>query len=130
MLICYCCGVSDFLYDRIIFLFFFFFNDPAPPEIYTLSLHDALPISPPRLRCTLVPCLPCAMPSSAHLLWGGHWGTKGCRWRRRWRTPTASHSPVTGSVCCFSVKGTCPGHSPCSNGPWASVETRTFRAIS
>src|SRR5437588_8498651 len=24
---------------------FFFFNDPAPTEIYTLSLHDALPIS-------------------------------------------------------------------------------------
>src|SRR5438105_13673470 len=23
----------------------FFFNDPAPLEIYTLSLHDALPIS-------------------------------------------------------------------------------------
>src|SRR5947209_4490735 len=23
---------------------FFFFNDPPPPEIYTLSLHDALPI--------------------------------------------------------------------------------------
>src|SRR5699024_12415319 len=23
----------------------FFFNDTAPPEIYTLSLHDALPIS-------------------------------------------------------------------------------------
>src|SRR5262249_61403330 len=23
---------------------FFFFNDPATPEIYTLSLHDALPI--------------------------------------------------------------------------------------
>src|SRR2546425_2503616 len=26
-------------------MFFFFFNDPAPPEIYPLSLHDALPIS-------------------------------------------------------------------------------------
>src|SRR2546428_1671176 len=26
--------------------FFFFFNDPAPPEIYPLPLHDALPISP------------------------------------------------------------------------------------
>src|SRR2546430_2670937 len=25
--------------------FFFFFNDPAPTEIYPLSLHDALPIS-------------------------------------------------------------------------------------
>src|SRR5207302_9035432 len=24
---------------------FFFFNDPPPTEIYTLSLHDALPIS-------------------------------------------------------------------------------------
>src|ERR1043165_10241000 len=29
-----CCGV-----------FFFFFNDTATTEIYTLSLHDALPIS-------------------------------------------------------------------------------------
>src|SRR5438552_19077752 len=27
------------------FPFFFFFNDPATTEIYTLSLHDALPIS-------------------------------------------------------------------------------------
>src|SRR5207248_11767193 len=24
-----------------------FFNEPAPPEVYTLSLHDALPISLP-----------------------------------------------------------------------------------
>ena len=28
----------------IVFLFFFFFNDTATTEIYTLSLHDALPI--------------------------------------------------------------------------------------
>src|SRR5215813_14540026 len=28
------------------YLFFFFFNDTATTEIYTLSLHDALPISP------------------------------------------------------------------------------------
>ena len=27
------------------FFGFFFFNDPATTEIYTLSLHDALPIS-------------------------------------------------------------------------------------
>src|SRR5437588_11772372 len=27
-------------------LFFFFFNDTATTEIYTLSLHDALPIIP------------------------------------------------------------------------------------
>src|SRR5205823_9906841 len=29
------------------YFFIFFFHDPAPPEIYTLSLHDALPISAP-----------------------------------------------------------------------------------
>src|SRR5437867_10175524 len=29
---------------------FFFFNDPAPTEIYTLSLHDALPICRPDRR--------------------------------------------------------------------------------
>src|SRR5437667_1134964 len=31
-------------------LLFFFFNDTATTEIYTLSLHDALPISSPSLR--------------------------------------------------------------------------------
>src|SRR3989442_11275650 len=34
----------SFLY-RLHILFFFFFNDTATTEIYTLSLHDALPIS-------------------------------------------------------------------------------------
>src|SRR6266571_9457573 len=34
----------------VIFFFFFFFNDTATTEIYTLSLHDALPISC-RPRC-------------------------------------------------------------------------------
>src|SRR5436189_2179653 len=29
---------------RLPFFFFFFFNDTATTEIYTLSLHDALPI--------------------------------------------------------------------------------------
>src|SRR5258705_4410286 len=28
-----------------LYIFFFFFNDTATTEIYTLSLHDALPIS-------------------------------------------------------------------------------------
>src|SRR5438477_531251 len=34
-----------FFYLSSLFLLFFFFNDPATTEIYTLSLHDALPIS-------------------------------------------------------------------------------------
>src|SRR2546421_9896185 len=29
----------------VVFFFFFFFTDTAPTEIYTLPLHDALPIS-------------------------------------------------------------------------------------
>src|SRR5208337_5682953 len=32
--------------------YIFFFNDTATTEIYTLSLHDALPISGPRARCS------------------------------------------------------------------------------
>src|SRR2546422_11378309 len=34
-----------------LFFFFFFFNDTATTEIYTLSLHDALPI----LGCLALP---------------------------------------------------------------------------
>src|SRR5438034_7940051 len=36
----------------------FFFNDPATTEIYTLSLHDALPIcnKAPRRRCSTRDC--------------------------------------------------------------------------
>src|SRR5438046_8194726 len=32
------------MFNISIFFFFFFFNAPATTEIYTLSLHDALPI--------------------------------------------------------------------------------------
>src|SRR6266487_4606297 len=57
------------------FFFFascFFFNDTATTEIYTLSLHDALPISSPArpLRCptALSPatCYSAAMRSEEH----------------------------------------------------------------
>src|SRR5256885_11904941 len=39
-----------FIFISSIF-FFFFFNDTATTEIYTLSLHDALPIYGPRGAC-------------------------------------------------------------------------------
>src|SRR2546422_5260381 len=42
-----------------LFIFLFFFNDTATTEIYTLSLHDALPISTVAMsyayRCALAP---------------------------------------------------------------------------
>src|SRR2546427_3950704 len=43
--------LSSFMFSFVyllvhpLFFFFFFFNDTATTEIYTLSLHDALPIS-------------------------------------------------------------------------------------
>src|SRR6266700_8143913 len=39
-----------------VFFLFFFFNDTAPTEIYTLSLHDALPIRPRRQHDRPLPC--------------------------------------------------------------------------
>src|SRR2546421_11416785 len=45
--------ISLFLFLLILhlpYLFFFFLNDPAPPEIYPLPLHAALPI-PPHFGC-------------------------------------------------------------------------------
>src|ERR1039457_3232024 len=38
---------ADVSPDSFLFLLFFFFNDTATTEIYTLSLHDALPIYRP-----------------------------------------------------------------------------------
>src|SRR5438270_5744570 len=40
------CLPVEFSCDSTYMTFFFFFNDTATTEIYTLSLHDALPISP------------------------------------------------------------------------------------
>src|SRR2546429_9830608 len=45
-----------FLWNLFVLLSFFFFNDTATTEIYTLSLHDALPI-----YCTLLLDVPVAV---------------------------------------------------------------------
>src|SRR5215216_8041856 len=44
---------SDYSFLSFV-VFFFFFNDTATTEIYTLSLHDALPISRPARRRVLL----------------------------------------------------------------------------
>src|SRR5260221_13297553 len=45
-----------FFFNLLPFFFFFFvLNDPAPTEIYTLPLHDALPICQPRHAARRVP---------------------------------------------------------------------------
>src|SRR5699024_12422780 len=74
-----------FLFSPPLFTFFFF-NDPPPTEIYTLSLHDALPISLGR-SCrssvtTMTSTWICAMPSKTSSAASS-----------RTRTPTRSSLP-------------------------------------
>src|SRR6266487_6624912 len=51
--LCERCGLTGY---TIPMLLIFFFNDTATTEIYTLSLHDALPISSRRPRSPAVRC--------------------------------------------------------------------------
>src|SRR5258705_6534112 len=62
-----------------LFFFFFFFNDTATTEIYTLSLHDALPISGAKfMRRPLTLGAPATAPSSTWPV-----TTPMARWTRR-----------------------------------------------
>src|SRR2546422_2185784 len=79
-------------------LFFFFFNDTATTEIYTLSLHDALPI----LRA-------CRVPSRGDS--GGRGGSRRLRLRPRTRTTdrkstrlNSSHGYISYAVFCLKKK--------------------------
>src|SRR5215510_16073548 len=70
------------------FLFFFFFNDTATPEIYTLSLHDALPISP---SASSAPWQPAA--------------SSTCWWPDRKSTRlNSSHVAISYAVFCLKKK--------------------------
>src|SRR5256886_16660069 len=65
-------------------LLFFFFNDTATTEIYTLSLHDALPIS--RSGSWEKPD---AARTSITTSWGA-WTSSPALWARRWAAPAAA----------------------------------------
>src|SRR5437899_7351084 len=53
----YLCILRCFVLFCFFVFFFFFFHDTATTEIYTLSLHDALPISlGPRVGCGKTSC--------------------------------------------------------------------------
>src|SRR6204780_5668034 len=68
---------------------FFFFNDTATTEIYTLSLHDALPISEPRSSC-----------------WCGGDAPYGAAARadRKSTRLNSSHIPISYAVFCLKKK--------------------------
>src|SRR5476651_2812640 len=74
---------------------FFFFNDTAPTDIYTLSLHDALPIlrSPRRAGFRAVGCL---CPGQRN---------RSCRARDRKSTRlNSSYANISYAVFCLKKK--------------------------
>src|SRR5687768_18444340 len=82
-----------YLYLLSFFFIFFFFNDTATTEIYTLSLHDALPICGHRARAR-----PASADRTPHR--GGDGRARAARRRaprpRPHRRPRAArHDPAT-----------------------------------
>src|SRR5688572_33259774 len=83
------------------FFFFFFFNDTATTEIYTLSLHDALPIcgsgigtSPTTRDVPVTTCSTCRCRSTL---------PSGKRDRKSTRL-NSSHSQISYAVFCLKKK--------------------------
>src|SRR2546430_17680014 len=86
------------------FFFFFFFNDTATTEIYTFSLHDALPISvdgPPRARLSTVGV---SQSAAARCSAGSQSAPpRGHRDRKSTRL-NSSHSQISYAVFCLKKK--------------------------
>src|SRR5256885_10705869 len=98
----------------LLFTFFFFFNDTATTEIYTLSLHDALPISESGLASSRARRLPCVAPLSAHRGRGrgsrparpgrGPWRQTRARRDRKSTRLNSSHLVISYAVFCLKKK--------------------------
>src|SRR5256885_11331632 len=84
------------LLNLSLIFFFFFFNDTATTEIYTLSLHDALPI--------LRPC--CWMSTAVTLVIGLIEMSFGaiCRRDRKSTRLNSSHLVISYAVFCLKKK--------------------------
>src|SRR5689334_24560887 len=85
---------SSFLRPVMLSYFLFFFNDTPPTEIYTLSLHDALPISQPDLLATI-----------GNVLYNGFVRAYLPKLRDRKSTRlNSSHSSISYAVFCLKKK--------------------------
>src|SRR3972149_10348162 len=85
-------------YASLCFLLFFFFNDTAPTEIYTLSLHDALPILGHRPHRVL-PGRPLGRPAIE-------------REDRKSTRLNSTHSQISYAVFCLKKREHSPGGRP------------------
>src|SRR2546429_4287752 len=78
---------------------FFFFNDTATTEIYTLSLHDALPISSAAYERTRKTCLP-----ARSVLRGADAQARSCPGDRKSTRLNSSHGYISYAVFCLKKK--------------------------
>src|SRR2546430_11484262 len=108
-----CCRTSPLC------LLFFFFNDPATTEIYPLSLHDALPISPGmvgrEINRSPVKSGRQAVPHAAFTLSSGDELPRACladlfphRADRKSTRLNSSHSQISYAVFCLKKKRDTP----------------------
>src|SRR2546430_16017998 len=87
--------------DVSLFFFFFFFNDTATTEIYTLSLHDALPIFFPLERHRHSRVCRRRQPRWTIGLREGLWNGQSDRKSTRLNS---SHSQISYAVFCLKKK--------------------------
>src|SRR2546428_1216976 len=85
-------------------LFFFFFNDTATTEIYTLSLHDALPISRRRLPPSPAPSAPRARLRRTPSARAARGATRRRRSDRKSTRLNSSHDQISYAVFCLKKK--------------------------
>src|SRR2546430_8184860 len=101
--------------------FFFFFNDTAPTEIYTLSLHDALPISTLRMHTNCFHGSAPAFSRDAILHLNGHSGSSSnwtmSRLDRKSTRLNSSHSQISYAVFCLKKKKSTPARSAAGRMP-------------
>src|SRR5690349_23948981 len=82
---------------------FFFFNDTAPTEIYTLSLHDALPIYDGAFETAAALDLVGHLPNSAGQE-RRHYRQGGSRIDRKSTRLNSSHVEISYAVFCLKKK--------------------------
>src|SRR6266567_6424993 len=117
-----CLSFFFILFLLTCFLFFFFFNDTATTEIYTLSLHDALPISPSwwsRSGSSAAPAHTSVLAASA--------GRSSGWWMASLTTGAAASQPAAPRRACERA---IIGQGPCRSGALVEIihDARDSRA--